>query len=156
MKTRHMMMIAVFLVGMLCWLQGCSEKKVYRLSEGEKNTAGLSFPNFIEIRGIDGEGVENFITRMIWEGQNEVRIPAGTHAVELRYNDIWDIDDDDHEKVTSRYILLEFNAQPHRTYKVAVDAPRDRESAHKLAAHFDPAIVDVRTGNTVSRFLQEE
>ncbi|MGM0428071.1 MAG: DUF2057 family protein [Thermodesulfobacteriota bacterium] len=156
MKERYLGIIGVLFIGMLCVLQGCSEKKVYKISETEENTAGLNFPDFIEIRFIDGERVENFLTRMIWEGKNEVILPAGPHQVELRYNDIWDIDDNDHEKVTSRYILLEFNAQPHRTYKVAVDAPRDRESAHKLAAHFNPTIVDVQTGKTVSRFLQEE
>ncbi len=156
MERRPMMLTVALFAGFLFVIHGCSEKKVYTLDEPGADTANLSFPEFIQIRGIDGESVESFFSRMIYEGQNEVVFPAGSHEIELRYNDIWDIDDNDHEKITSRYVLLQFEAGVGGQYKFNIKPPNDRQTAQKLADHFRPAIIDVRTGKVVSRFITEE
>ena len=136
--------------GFLLVLQGCTKEKIYTMSKKGAQTATLSFPNFIEIGSLDGENVENLFSRVIYEGERAVVFSAGTHTVELRYNDMWDIDDDDHEKIVSPYITLNFDAKSGNTYKVSADEPKDRESAWKSATHFSAAIVDARTGKTIS------
>jgi uncharacterized protein YccT (UPF0319 family) len=156
MKIRWMVIGLLFFTCALFSTQGCSKKKVYTLDEPGAKTASLTFPEFIQIRGIDEESVESFFSRMLYEGRNEVVLPAGSHEVEFRYNDIWEIDENDHEKVTSYYILLQFEAQPGGKYKFKVDPPEDRQSAQSLAAHFNPPIIDVRTGKVVSRFVAQE
>ena len=156
MERRRIMLAVALFAGFLFVIHGCSEKKVYTLDEPGAKTASLSFPEFIQIRGIDGESVESLLSRMIYEGQNEVVFPAGPHEIELRYNDIWDIDDNDHEKITSRYVLLQFDAKAGGQYKFNIEPPDDRRSAQALAARFNPAIIDVQTGKAVSRFIAEE
>ena len=76
---------------------------------------------------------------------------AGTHTVELRYKDIWDIDDDDHENVVSPYIRLQFDSRGGSAYEISVDAPNTRLSAHELASHFTATIIDTKTRKEVSR-----
>ncbi len=150
MKNRSLVMGFVVIFGCLLILQGCMKGKIYTTSKHGAQTANLIVPNFIEIGSLDGESVENLFSRIIYEGEREVVFPAGTHSVELRYNDMWDIDDNDHEKIISRYITLRFDAKPGDTYKIGIDAPKDRESAWRLASHFNAAIVNARTGKTVS------
>ena len=87
---------------------------------------------------------------IIYEGKREVVFSAGSHTMQLRYYDMWDIDDDDHEKVYSDYVTLRFDAKAGGHYKISVKAPKDRQSAWKLANHFNPDIIDVSTGKTVS------
>lgn len=137
-------------VSLVFFMQGCTRTKVYELAKPDQNTATLTFPDFIEINRLDNDSVEGLFAQLIYEGQKEIIFPAGTHTVELRYYGMWDIDDDDHEKVISRYVVLQFDSKPGVAYKVQVDAPKDRQAAHELAAHFNPSIVETRTGTCVS------
>jgi len=149
MKNGSIMALAVFL-GLFLMVQGCGKTKIYRISEHGNDTATLAYPNFIEIDSFDGESVEGFLSGIIYEGKKELVFSAGTHTVVLRYYDMWDIDDDDHEKVYSNYITLRFDAKPGNIYNIRVDAPKDRQSAWKLAAHFNADIIDSSTKKTVS------
>lgn len=138
----------------LLTLPACMQKKTYTVGKPGDQRASLTFPNFIEIGRFDGDSVENIFTRIIYEGKKELVFDAGTHAVELRYKDIWDIDDDDHEDVISPYITLQFDAIPGSAYEISVAAPKDRQSAHELASHFKAAIIDARTKMQVSRLVE--
>jgi hypothetical protein len=142
-------------VSLIFFMQGCTQTKVYELAKPDQNTATLTFPEFIEINELDNESVQGLFSQIIYEGQKEIIFPAGTHTVELRYYGMWDIDDDDHENVISRYVVLQFDAKPGVAYKVQVDAPKDRKAAHELASHFNPSIVETRTGACVSRLVNE-
>jgi len=149
MKNLSMMALTVFL-GILLIFQGCGKTKTYRISEHGKETATLTYPNFIEVDSFDGESVEGFLSGIIYEGKKEIVFPAGTHSVVLRYYDMWDIEDSDHEKVYSNTITLRFDAEAGNRYKIYVEVPKDRQGAWKLASHFDPTIIDVQTGKPVS------
>jgi len=138
-------------VSLIFFMQGCTRTKVYELAKPDQNTATLTFPDFIEINRFDNDSVEGLFAQIIYEGQKEIIFPAGTHTVELRYYAMWDIDDDDHENVVSRYVVLQFDSKPGVAYRVHVDAPKDRKAAHELATHFNPSIVETRTGKCVSR-----
>ncbi len=142
-------------VSLIFFMQGCTQTKVYELAKPDQNTATLTFPDFIEINKLDNDSVEGLFAQLIYEGQKEIIFPAGTHTVELRYYGMWDIDDDDHEKVISRYVVLQFDSKPGVAYKVRVDAPKDREAAHELAAHFNPSIIETQTGKCVSRLVDD-
>jgi hypothetical protein len=142
-------------VSLIFIMQGCTQTKVYKLAKTDQKTATLTFPDFIEINELDNESVEGLFAQIIYEGQKEIIFPAGAHTVELRYYGMWDIDDDDHENVISRYVVLQFDAKPGVAYKVQVDAPKNRRAAHELAAHFNPSIVETRTGKCVSRLVDE-
>ncbi len=144
-------LILAALSGLILMAAGCTETKTYKLSEPGKETAVLTYPPFIELTSFDGQSVEGMLSHVMYEGKREVVFPAGHHAVDLRYYDMWDIDDNDHEKIYSDYVTLRFDAGAGNRYKIQVDAPGDRESARKLAKHFNPVIIDERTGKTVSR-----
>jgi len=94
--------------------------------------------------------VKGLLSHIVYEGKRELVFSAGSHTVVLRYYDMWDIDDDDHEKIYSNYITLRFDAKAGGYYKISVKAPKDRQSAWKLANHFNPDIIDVSTGKTFS------
>ncbi len=134
-----------------CLWQGCTEKKIYNLSEQSESTARMTFPACIQIGRFDGGTVGNIFTRILYEGEKEVIFPAGSSAVKIRYNEDWDIDDYDHEKIVSEYITLQFEAEPGKAYRLRVDVPKNRQSAWELATHFRAEIIDVQTGKTVSR-----
>jgi len=151
MRKRPLWVGFALLLSILFILQGCSGTKVYELAKPGEKTATLTFPDFIEIDSLDDESVEGLFAQVIYEGQKEIIFPPGTHRVEMRYYGIWDIDDDDHEKVISAYMTLEFNSKPGKAYKVRVNAPKNRAAAHELAAHFNPSIVESQTGTCVSR-----
>jgi uncharacterized protein len=138
------------LFGLLFISYGCAKTKTYRMSEHGKETATLTYPGFIEIDSFDGEGVEGLLSHILYEGKRELVFSSGSHTVVLRYYDMWDIDDDDHEKIYSNYITLRFDAKTGNHYKIHVDAPKDRNSAWKLANHFNADIINTRTGKTVS------
>ena len=140
---------------LLLLAQGCSQKKIYTTPEQGEKTARLIVPDCIEIGDFDGESVENFFLRIINRGEKEVIFPAGTHTVKLRYNEIWDIDDNDHEKIVSEYITLQFESSPDSTYKVRFDVPKDRRSAWKLSTRFQAEIIDAKTRKKVSRPVNE-
>jgi uncharacterized protein len=145
----------ILFLGVFLALQACTQKRVYTVGKPGDQTATLAFPDFIQIGSFDGESVENLFTRIIYEGKKELVFDAGTHTVELRYKDIWDIDDDDHEDVISPYITLQFDAIPGSAYEISVAAPKDRQSAHELASHFTAAIIDARTKREVSRLVEK-
>ena len=154
MKCRFLFIWVVLFCTSLFMVQGCAQKKTYTVGKPEGETASLTFPSYIEIRSFDGESLENLFTRIIYEGKKEAVFAANTHTVELRYKDIWDIDDDDHENVVSPYITLQFDARTGSAYEISVDMPKDRQSAHELASNFKAAIIDVRTRKAVSRLVE--
>jgi uncharacterized protein len=155
MKYRRMGIGFALFFSVLFTLSACTQKKTYTVGKPGDQTASLTFPNFIEIGRFDGDSVENIFTRILYEGKKELVFDAGTHIVELRYKDIWDIDDDDHENIASPHITLQFDARPGNAYEISVDRPKDRQSAHALASHFTAAIVDVRTKKAVSRLVEK-
>ncbi|MFO7601316.1 MAG: DUF2057 family protein [Candidatus Desulfacyla sp.] len=154
MKSRCMGIGFALFFSVLFTLPACTQKKTYTVGKPGDQSASLSFPSFIQIGNFDGDSVENIFTRILYEGKKELAFAAGTHTVELRYKDIWDIDDDDHEDVVSPYITLQFDARPNSAYEISVDSPKDRQSAHELASHFKAAIIDLRTKMAVSRRVE--
>ncbi len=150
MKNRSLILVLMVFFGAFLMNQGCTKTQRYRMSEDGKESANLIYPSFIEVQSFDGKSVEGLLSGIIYEGKKEVVFSSGTHTVVLRYYDIWDIDDNDHEKVYSNLITLRFDAEAGNRYKIDVDVPKDRQSALKLASHFDPTIIDERTGNRVS------
>ena len=150
MKKRSIVLGLGVLLGLLFMAYGCAKTKTFTMSEHGKDTATLTYPGFIEVDSFDGEGVGGLLSHVIYEGKRELVFSAGSHRVVLRYYDMWDIDDADHEKVYSDYITLRFDTTPGGHYKINVKAPKDRQSAWKLANHFNTEIIDVSTGKTVS------
>lgn len=150
MKNRSIIMGLGVLLGLLFLSYGCAKTTTYKMSEHGKETATLTYPSFIEVDSFDGEDVEGLLSHILYEGKRELVFSAGSHAVVLRYYDMWDIDDDDHEKIYSNYITLRFNAKAGNRYKISVDAPKNRNGAWKLANHFNADIINTRSGKTVS------
>lgn len=154
MKSRCMGIGFALFFSVLFTLPACTQKKTYTVGKPGDQKASLTFPSFIQIANFDGDSVENIFTQIFYEGKKELAFAAGAHTVELRYKDIWDIDDDDHEDVVSPYITLQFDARPGSAYEISVVRPKDRQSAHELASHFKAAIIDIRTKKAVSRLVE--
>jgi len=143
------------IAGILLAGTGCPATRTVDLNDPKAGKEGagavLRAPDFIEVRSVDGELTEKFYTRLIYSGELEIRISPGSHTIVMRYNDMWPINQNDHEKIRSDYVGLAFDAAAGGTYRIRIRELQDRLDAHRLAADFKPWIVDVGTGRTVSR-----
>lgn len=141
--------LALLIMGLV--FQSCAETKTYNLAEKSDQTASLMYPDSIQIDRLDFESVEGLFSQILYGGNREIIFAPGSHTVTLRYNTDWDIDDDDHEKIVSSYITLQFNAVSGNRYRVAFQKPETRSAAWDLATHFKADIVNDKTGAIVSR-----
>jgi len=87
-------------------------------------------------------------------GKKELAFAAGIHIVELRYKDIWDIDDDDHEDVVSPISPFSLTPGPAAPTRSASIGPRTGKAPMNWPPNFKAAIIDVRTKKAVSRLVE--
>jgi hypothetical protein len=143
-------------LALLLALWGCSSTQVDYVdvdkSTPAENMAVLFVPDYLEIYSLDNQVIEAYYAKVLFNGARIVHIAPGTHVVVLRYNDIWNTDEDDrdHERIRSRYIDLAFTAVSGGSYRIELDEPDNLDEARALAADFKAWIVDKRTGKTVS------
>ncbi|MBW1788080.1 MAG: DUF2057 family protein [Deltaproteobacteria bacterium] len=156
MGRRSHFKIGLLLAGMLAALWGCPSTQVDYVdvdkSADPGTTAVLYVPDYIEVHSVDDQVIEKFYTKVLYSGARVIHIPPGPHTVVLRYNDIWDADEEahDHEKIRSEYIGLGFTAVSGGYYRIEINEPDDLAEAEELAADFKAWIVDKQTGRKVS------
>ena len=156
MERRSHFKIVTLMAGMLWALCGCPTTQVEYVDVDKSAESGanavLSVPDYIEVRSVDNQVIEKFYTKVLFSGARVIHIPPGPHAVVLRYNDIWDADEDahDHEKIRSEFIGIGFTAVSGGSYRIEINEPEDLAEAEELVADFKSWIVDKQTGKKVS------
>jgi hypothetical protein len=143
------------LLGILLSGFGCGRSTDYRLYEGDRHPYGrmavLRVPGYIEVDSFDGGSVENALAAYVDSRDKRLHFPAGSHRIIVRYHDVWDIDENDHERIKSKKVLMDFRAQSGQVYRIVSREPEDLESAREYAANFKVWIEEVGSGKKVSK-----
>jgi len=95
---RLVLVVIVFLI------QACSTATHVRLYQGpdigEANEAQLILPLNFELLTLDGETVSQF-NQTFRNHDLHIKLAPGFHTLVMRYSDIWQIDAENHDKLTS-------------------------------------------------------
>ncbi|MFZ5724383.1 MAG: DUF2057 family protein [Pseudomonadota bacterium] len=115
--------------------------------------ATLVLPESVDIEMVDGlvyPGFRNLFRR----GDLEVRILPGEREIAVRYNQLFEWGDDQHEVVRSKVIVAGFRAEPGKTYRVTHEPWRRVEEARKGVVNFTVRVLDEQGNNIVSGAAQ--
>jgi len=100
----------VFLLCALSLLAGCSTSNTVRLYQGpilgEEFEATLILPMEFDLISLDGQKVSSSAQRFRNSNLN-IQLPAGPHTLTLVYNDIWQIDDDNHDTLSTGKLVFD-------------------------------------------------
>lgn len=66
-------------------------------------------------------------------GKMPLTLPPGEHTLTLRYHDIWNIDDENHETLTSGHIIFKFTAAPGEVFHLEHSKISGYESAKQFS-----------------------
>lgn len=115
---------------------------------GRTDLATLILPEALDIQMVDGfeyAGFKNLFRR----GDIEVRILPGEREVALKYNQLFEWGNNQHEMVRSKIIVLGFTAQPGKVYRATHDTFKTVEEARKGIENFVIRIEDETGTNQV-------
>jgi len=141
--------VVCVLTAMIFLAPGCSGTKTYKVYEGDDLSAGqvarLRIPIYMDVHSVDREKIGGAST-FFRTGDMDLELAPGRHVVVVKYNDIWDVTDEYHEKVQSEPAALEFLAEAGKTYLICMDEPENMVSAQLYASDFKPWIEEAETG----------
>ena len=122
-------LITALLVSLLI---GCTSQQNVRLYEGpllnENLESTLILPIEFNLLSLDGRSVSSFAQGFRNKNLN-IQVPAGPHTLIIQYEDIWEIDDENHEKITSGKLIIEANMLPKEIYTLSYSPLTTLENA---------------------------
>lgn len=130
---------------------GAKKGPMYAVPEADKtrqDLATLVLPEAIDIQMVDGfeyPGFKNLFRR----GDILVRILPGDRQVALKYNQLFEWGNGEHEMVRSKVIVLGFTAEPGKTYRVGHDQYKTVQEARKGVENFVLRLTDADGRNVV-------
>lgn len=97
-------------LSVVLFVQACSTPQHLRLydgpSIGTENEVSLILPLNFELISLNQQAVSQY--QQVFRNHDlTIKLAPGQHTLVVRYSDIWDIDDENHEKVTSGHITFE-------------------------------------------------
>lgn len=130
-------------------LSGCGGIKTVQGYSGavkpDTEIAQIIIPMDFNIQFLDGEPFTyDFFNKGI-----KLSLLPGKHKVVVQYVIFWDISSNDHQKIESQPIMLEFNVDAERTYTLSFDPPQTLEAATTFAARPTVQLLD-ETQNPVA------
>ena len=128
-------------------MSACATQSTQKLYEGSDQTAGvIQSASIVQILYIDDEEVKaGFI------GQTpKYRVEAGERVVMVEYADLFNIDNDEHEKVVSRPAKVTFTVEGGSLYEIQSLAPTELEAAKAFAEQPTVQVVNVKTGAVIA------
>ncbi len=106
----------------LSLLIGCSTQQNVRLYEGpslgENLESKLVLPIEFNLLSLDGREVSSF-TQGFRNNDLNIQLPAGPHTLVIQYQDVWEVDDENHEKITSGKLIIEAEMKPREVYTLS-------------------------------------
>ena len=111
---------------------GCSSLSKIQLYNGpalpssEEGTVVL--PEAFEVIELNGQPVSDNRLRFR-TGDLDIKLPSGEHILVFQYKDFWQIDDDNHETVTSGPITFKLNLEKNETLKFKMTAIKTYKEA---------------------------
>ncbi|GAA6135152.1 hypothetical protein NBRC116188_19420 [Oceaniserpentilla sp. 4NH20-0058] len=99
----------ILFISVVLFLQACSTPKHLRLYDGPSigvdNEVRFVLPLNFELISLDQQAVSQY--QQVFRNHDlTIKLAPGQHTLVVRYSDIWDIDDETHEKVTSGHITF--------------------------------------------------
>jgi len=117
-------------------LMACSTQQAVRLYEGpalgESLEATLVLPVEFNLLSLDGREVSSF-TQGFRNKNINIQLPAGPHTLVIQYEDVWEVDDENHERITSGNLIIEANMEPQKTYELSYPSLTTLEEAQDFS-----------------------
>ena len=129
---------------------------VYAVPEAERDRADLAtllVPVSLDLEMVDGmdyPGLRAFVRK----GDSAFRVLPGEREIAVKYNQLFQIDADNHEVVRSKIIVLRFMAEPGHTYRATHASFRNVEQARAAMKNFGISVVDEAGINRVTSASQ--
>lgn len=142
----------IFLLGFISLLiSACANQKVHNLYDGKDAQAAIitSSPTVL-VKYVDDDPVSaGFIGQV-----TRYRVASGQHTVLVEYSDLFEITNDEHEKLVSRPAKVTFTAQAGNTYQVINEKQSTLEQARAFAEKPDFSVIDVKTKQPVQTVVE--
>jgi|GEM_PF-753177 len=139
MKKKSFYICLVLLSGIFLLTAGCMGTKTYQIYEGEPRPADqvakLKVPVYIDVLSIDGEKVGPGIT-LLRGNELDLDLLPGPHTIRVRYDDVWEVTDEYHERLKSDPFTMAFEAVPGGVYRIGAEDPEDLGDARDYEKHF--------------------
>ncbi len=119
-------------------LMACSTQQAVRLYEGpalgENLETTLVLPVEFNLLSLDGREVSSF-TQGFRNKNLNIQLPAGPHTLVIQYEDVWEVDDENHERITSGKLIIEANMEAKETYHLNSPSLRTLEEAQAFSTN---------------------
>jgi uncharacterized protein YccT (UPF0319 family) len=123
--------------------------------KGRTDLATLVLPVALDLEMVDGFVYPGF-RNMFRKGDIEVKVLPGEREIALQYNQLFQIDADNHEVVKSKVVVLKFVAAAGKTYRATHEQFRNADAARAGTKNFVVRIEDDQGVNCVVGASQVE
>lgn len=133
-------MLRYLLLAFPLLLSACASKQPISLLEPGApvgTAAQVIVPAEIHIKRI---GKKKFPSLLTSGDSKTYLLAAGTHTVELRYEQLWELDADNHDIVKSDSIEMSWNLKPGHSYTLEFIPAKNYEAALELSKSFSPRL----------------
>jgi len=91
--------------------------------------ATLSFPEELIPITVNGKQVEH----SLFSKKLDFDLPIGTHKVQIKYSDLYELDYDEHQTVSSSPFWVEVTINQDGQYRIGFDRAKDADAAEQFA-----------------------
>lgn len=139
-------------------LAGCATQKkdllaVPAADAARADLAVLVLPEALDLEMVDGLVYPGFRS-MFRRGDIRVKVLPGQREVALRYNQVFELSNSQHEVVKSNVIVLQFLAEPGQEYRAVHPPFRDAKEARAGMLNFTVTVEDAGGANRVVQASQ--
>ena len=131
----------ILIILLLSFLQACSTQSHLRLYEGpaigQDQEVTLILPIDFEIVSLDNVAVSQF-EQSFRTHELVIRLAPGEHTLVLKYSDVWEIDSENHDKLTSGLLTFSDSFNAGQAYQVHTPKLLSYEQAKQFIA--DPKV----------------
>lgn len=127
-------------------MAACASNKVIDLYEGDAQQAGLiqSSPT-VQFKYVDDDPVKSGFV-----GQTHTyEVGAGQRTIMVEYSDLFEVSNDEHDKVVSRPAKIAFKVEAGKTYQVSHDPQKKLEQAQAFAEKPSFWVINTATNKKV-------
>jgi uncharacterized protein YccT (UPF0319 family) len=132
------------------FLTACSGTPVYQAYEGEARAesedALFKLPAAFNLLAVDGAKY----SRVSIKDGATIKVLPGVHEYLIEYQDFWESNGDDFEKVTSKPIAIRFTAEKGKQYTIDFGKIENVEQSQAFADKPKIAIIDRTNGQSVA------
>ncbi len=139
-------------------LASCSNHQTVRLYSGpalsHELESTLILPIEFTLLSVDGQEVGT-ATQTFRNTQLTIQLPAGPHTLIMQYSDIWQIDDENHDKLSTGPLVFELNMAQQETF--FIKTPQLTHYEQGLAFIKNPIVrLQSKQQNVVASHIKKE